>query len=71
MCKKNGETVDHLLLHYEIASALWNSIFGFFGLVWVMRCREIDLLTCWRGKFGSSRSEAVWKMILPCLMWCI
>jgi hypothetical protein len=32
MCKKNGETVDHLLLHYEIASALWHTIFSRFGL---------------------------------------
>jgi hypothetical protein len=32
MCKKNGELVDHLLLHYEVASALWHSIFSRFGL---------------------------------------
>jgi hypothetical protein len=36
LCKKSGETVDHLLLHCKIASALWNSIFGLFGLAWIM-----------------------------------
>ena len=34
--KKSGKTVGHLLLHFEIASALWYSIFCLFGLAWVM-----------------------------------
>jgi hypothetical protein len=38
LCKKSGDTVDHLLLHCKTASALWNSIFGFLGLVWDMPC---------------------------------
>jgi hypothetical protein len=32
MCKKNGEFVDHLLLHYDIAGALWNTMFNSVGL---------------------------------------
>jgi hypothetical protein len=32
MCKKNEESVDHLLLHCEIANVLWNSIFSSVGL---------------------------------------
>jgi hypothetical protein len=28
MCKNNGESVDHLLLHCEIAGSLWNAIFS-------------------------------------------
>jgi hypothetical protein len=26
MCKKSGESVNHLLLHCEMTSALWNTI---------------------------------------------
>jgi hypothetical protein len=37
MCKKNRESVDHLLLHCEIASALWHTIFSRYGLL----CREV------------------------------
>jgi hypothetical protein len=36
MCKSSEETVDHLLLHCEVASTLWDAIFGRFGVAWVM-----------------------------------
>jgi hypothetical protein len=36
MCKKNGESVDHLLLHCDAACVLWNAIFSRFSLFWVM-----------------------------------
>jgi hypothetical protein len=32
MCKKNGEFVDHLLLHCDAACILWNAIFSRFSL---------------------------------------
>jgi hypothetical protein len=32
MCKRNWEFVDYLLLHCEVACALWNAIFSRFGL---------------------------------------
>jgi len=47
MCKKNGESVDHLLLHCEVARALWDVIFNRFSLSWVMLLRVVGLLACW------------------------
>jgi hypothetical protein len=70
MCKKNGGSVDHLL-HCEITCALWSSIFGLFGLKWVMPRWVVGLFVCWRGQCCSSQRVVVWKMILFCLMWCI
>jgi hypothetical protein len=32
MCKKDGESVDHLLLHCEVAHALWCNIFSQLGI---------------------------------------
>jgi hypothetical protein len=32
MCKKSEESVNHLLLHFEMASALWNTIVNLVGL---------------------------------------
>jgi hypothetical protein len=30
--KRNGKLVDHILLHCDMASALWNALFTRFGL---------------------------------------
>jgi hypothetical protein len=46
LCKRNGELVDHLHLHCDVASALWNSLFTRFSMSWVMPRRVIDLFAC-------------------------
>jgi hypothetical protein len=43
MYKRNGGFVDHLLLHCEIASAIWNVLFSRFGLSWVISKCIVDL----------------------------
>jgi hypothetical protein len=47
LCKRDGELVDHLLLHCDVASALWNTLFTRFGMSWVMPRRVFDLFVCW------------------------
>jgi hypothetical protein len=70
MCKKTGESVDHLLLHCDVAFAFWSSLFSCFGMSWVMPKRVVDLLACWWSS-GRPRSAAVWKMTHICLFWCL
>jgi hypothetical protein len=70
MCKKNEESVDHLLLHCEVVCVLWNAIFCRFRLSWVMPRRVVDLFACW-WTGGRSRSAVVWKMVPCCLLWCL
>jgi hypothetical protein len=70
MCKMNGESVDHLLLHCEVARALWNAIFSRFNLSWVIPLQVVDLFACW-WTGGRSQSAAVWKMVPRCLLWCL
>jgi hypothetical protein len=70
MCKKSEEMVDHLFLHCEIASTLWDAMFSCFGLAWVMPRQVVDLLACWWSS-GRTRSAAVWKMLPTCLFWCL
>jgi hypothetical protein len=48
MSKKSEETMDYLLLHYEVARDLWVSIFRLFGLEWVVPQRVMELLAGWR-----------------------
>ena len=46
MCKRAGESVDHLLLHCEYARELWSFIFCIMGIHWVMpgKVSELSLL---------------------------
>ena len=71
MCKKNGESVDHLLIHCEVATCLWNYVFNLFGVEWVMPQKVIDLFACWRQVGGRDLSRAIWRMAPLCVMWCI
>jgi hypothetical protein len=43
LCKRNGESVDHLLLHCDVASTLWSALFS--ALVCLGLCLE-ELSTC-------------------------
>jgi hypothetical protein len=70
LCELDGESVDHLLLHCGAANALWNAIFSWFGLCWVMpRLVRESFTYWWMG--GCTRSAVVWKMIPLYLMRCI
>jgi hypothetical protein len=62
--------VDHLLLHCDVASTMWNNIFTCFGMSWVMPRRVIELFACW-WKSGRPRSVAIWKMVPICIFWCV
>ena len=70
LCKLNGEFVDHLLLHCEVACSLWNAVFRCFGFSWVMPNSVKDLFACWRSG-GNSLSAVIWKMVPLCIMWCL
>ena len=72
MCKRCGESVDHLLLHCPIAYEMWSMVFCLFGICWVMPQRVVDLLYCWSCNFRRHRNIVIWRMVPPhCLMWCI
>jgi hypothetical protein len=55
MCKKNGESMNHLLLHCEVARELWSYIFILFGIEWVMPRMVLELLTSWGTSVGYGR----------------
>ena len=71
MCKKCGESVDHLLLHCSIACEMWSLVFCLFGIHWVMPQKVIELFESWQGKFGRHRNIELWRIVPYCLLWCI
>jgi hypothetical protein len=70
MCKRNGESVDHLLLHCEVACAIWNVFFKRFGLSWFMPRQVVDLFACW-WTTSNTQSAVDWKMMPLGLLWCL
>ena len=52
MCRRVGESVDHFLLHCDIANALWRDVLQIFGIQWVMPELVMSLLF-WRNWFGK------------------
>jgi hypothetical protein len=70
MCKRDEETIDHLLFHCECAQGLWNAFFNRFGLAWSMPSGVVNILQCWWSG-GRLRSAVVWKMVPHCIMWCL
>jgi hypothetical protein len=71
MCKKGWETVDHLLIHCEVAAALWGFIFQRFGIQWVLPAKVIDLLFGWFNGLGKHSSD-IWNLVphyLMCSLW--
>jgi hypothetical protein len=70
LCESDEESVDHLLLHCKVATALWNTIFSMIGVSWVMPGSVRELFAYW-WPGGCSRSAVVWKMVPLCLMWCV
>jgi hypothetical protein len=71
MCNKSGESIDHLLIHCEVARELWSSILNMFGVEWVMPRRVIVLLVRWGGQVGRGTIMEVWRLAPLCLIWCL
>ncbi|XP_075665589.1 uncharacterized protein LOC142635288 [Castanea sativa] len=66
MCRCNGETVDHLLLHCGKAYRLWS----LFGISWVLPRSVADMLFGW-WNWLEKHSSRIWHLAPLCLMWSL
>uniref|UniRef100_A0A2N9JAS3 DUF668 domain-containing protein n=1 Tax=Fagus sylvatica TaxID=28930 RepID=A0A2N9JAS3_FAGSY len=57
LCRAAGESVDHLLLHCEVARVLWHCVFRAFGVAWVLPNQIPALLIGWWNWFGKHSSQ--------------
>lgn len=71
VCKRAGESTNHLLLYCLIDSEMWNIVFTLFGLSWVMPKDVSELLASWSGKFMKHRNGEIWNMVPHCMIWGI
>lgn len=66
----SGETIAHLLLHWNIAFGLWSRALGAFGVQWVLAGIVSDLLFSSRNLLGKHLSD-IWNLVQLCLMWLL
>lgn len=57
MCKKDGETIDHLFIHCDGVRWIWNSILNSQSMDWVMPRRIEDEIRAWRRKLRDKDSK--------------
>ena len=70
LCKNQWETGAHLLIHCEVATALWGFVFQKFGIQWVLPANIVDLLFGWYNWLGKHSSDT-WNLVPLCLMWTL
>jgi hypothetical protein len=70
MCRRDGETTNHLLIHCEVASGLWSFVFRKFGILWVLPGCVRDLFFGWYNGLGKLHSK-IWNMVPLCLLWTL
>ena len=63
ICKRAGETVNHLLLHCPIVGELWSMVYTLFGVSWVMPKEVVELLAIWPGKFRKHKNGVIWNVV--------
>ena len=68
MCKRDGETTNHLLFHGMVARKLCTIVFSCVGVPWVMPKVVVELLTGWKGKSSWFCNAENWRIIPHCLV---
>lgn len=66
----SGEMVYHLLIHCDLAYALWSFVYWVFGIKWVLPKWVVDFLFARRNWFGKLLLD-IWYVVPLCLMWIL
>ena len=70
MCRRDAETINHLLIHCDLAFGLWSFVFRIFGIFWVLPGGVLDLFFDWYNGLGNLHLK-VWNMVPPCILWTL
>ena len=71
LCKKDEETIDHLLLHCPVARLLWDLLLAIFGVYWVFPKSVSETLILWCGTYVGKRRKKAWMATPLTLFWTI
>jgi len=63
MCLEEEESMDHLLVHCQWVSSLWDlSLFD--GVSWIQPSNVSDVVVAWRRRMKRSWILRVWNVVL-------
>ncbi|GMN45376.1 hypothetical protein TIFTF001_014557 [Ficus carica] len=72
MCKEEGETLVHLMLHCKVARALWQKVSTEAGCLWAFsaNCRSMMIEEI-VGLGSNKMAKALWKCLVLAVQWNI
>ena len=70
LCCAAEESIDHLLIHCTKAKVLWDFLFTFFSVLWVLPSSVKEVLLGWHGSFVDKKRRKVWRAAL-CHFWMV
>ena len=72
MCKSNGENANHLFLHCQVASFLWQKLFREAGLLWEYPTQTSVLFSQIRFGFGKGKkAKVLWGCGVLAVFWVL
>ena len=69
LCENGEKSVDHLLIHCDVAHDLWHFVFSLFGVPWVLPSTLKDVLLTLHDSFVGRLKKKVWYAASLCLFW--
>ncbi|KAM7507518.1 hypothetical protein LguiA_017971 [Lonicera macranthoides] len=72
MCKRSGESLDHLLLHCSFVHSIWCNIRSDFDMVAALPSSWHNLLIeRWYFKGDKKKSKKLWRSSCLAVLWCV
>ena len=71
MCEEEEETIEHLLIHCNLAKILWNLFLSIVGISWVFPQSVLNNLLAWQGASVGKKRKKIWLAAPLCLFWNI
>ena len=71
LCCAAEESIDHLLIHCTKAKVLWDFLFTFFSVLWVLPSSVKEVLLGWHGLFIGKKRRKIRRTTPLCLFWAV
>ena len=72
LCKKQGESVDHVFVQCEVVSQLWERLFQEASLIWEIPSGSCEFLSVTRLGFGrGKKAKVLWGSSVLAVIWVI